>query len=192
MGTDTSPRPAADSTFHRDEAAGLGSTLIDLLKARRQPPEVLALGEPTHGEPAFSDVRNEMLAALVDQGFRSIVLESDAVAALVVDRYVRGGGQDLDTVLTTGFSHRLPEVPANRALVAWLRSHNETRAPEAKVSFHGFDLPLEMTSAPSPRPYLEYLQGYPAGTCRRAASGTPAAPSTSCWATTRAGTTQRP
>lgn len=103
--------------------------------------EVLALGEPTHFEPAFARLRNELFARLAEHGFRSIALETDRVAAL--------DGR---------FSHGLGEVAANRQLLAWLREYNETAAEP--LAFHGFDPPTEMFSAPSPRAYLEHVRDY--------------------------------
>jgi erythromycin esterase-like protein len=123
-------------------------------------PELLAFGEPTHGEPAFPQLRNALLQALVEDGFRSIAIESDRVAALDVDAYVRGGDGTLDAVTATGFSHGLGQLDANRDLVAWLHGHNAGRPPGDRVAFHGFDAPLEMTAAPSPGPYLRHLHDY--------------------------------
>lgn len=123
-------------------------------------PELLAVGEPTHGEPAFPHLRNTLLRALVEDGYRSIAIESDRVAALAVDAYVRGGDGTLDAVTAAGFSHGLGRLDANRDLVAWLREHNAAHPPGDRVAFHGFDAPLEMTAAPSPEPYLRHLHDY--------------------------------
>ncbi|MDX6280864.1 MAG: hypothetical protein QOH03_1935 [Kribbellaceae bacterium] len=122
--------------------------------------ELLGLGEPTHQEPAFGLVRNELFAVLVEQGFRSIALETDRVAALMVDDLVQGGAGDLDTVMSEGFSHRFGELAANRRLVAWLREYNEGRTADERVTFHGFDASTENTSAASPRIYLEHARDY--------------------------------
>ncbi|RKT54251.1 erythromycin esterase family protein [Saccharothrix australiensis] len=134
-----------------DDAASLGRALDELLTARPEPPTLLALGEPTHGVEAFPLLRNEVLRHLVERGYRSIALETDFFAAAVVDDYVRGGTGDLDAVLATGFSHGFGNLPSNRDLVEWLRAHNADRAPEDRVHFHGFDAPLEISGAPSPR-----------------------------------------
>ncbi|QKV77714.1 erythromycin esterase family protein [Amycolatopsis sp. Hca4] len=103
--------------------------------------ELLALGEPTHFEPACARLRNDLFARLAEHGFRSIALETDRVAAL-----------------DGGFSHDLGEVAANRQLLAWLREYNETAGEP--LACHGFDAPMEMFSAPSPRPYLEHVRDY--------------------------------
>ncbi|MFI5609480.1 erythromycin esterase family protein [Amycolatopsis sp. NPDC051903] len=123
--------------------------------------ELVALGEPTHSEPAFQWTRNAVFAQLVAAGFRSIALETDRVAAWKVNDYVLGRGGDLDDVLATGFTHTFGSLAGNRALVEWLRTHNAAAAdPADRVRFHGFDLPTEMTSAPSPRTYLEHTRDY--------------------------------
>ncbi|MFE4480580.1 erythromycin esterase family protein, partial [Kitasatospora sp. NPDC056789] len=99
--------------------------------------ELLGLGEPTHQEPAFGRVRNELFARLVDRGFRSIALETDRVAAFAVDAYVREGVGTLDSALEEGFTHGFGELEPNRRLVAWMREFNRDRASGAQLSFHG-------------------------------------------------------
>ncbi|MFD3596005.1 erythromycin esterase family protein [Nocardia sp. NPDC058640] len=122
--------------------------------------ELLALGEPTHKEPGFASIRNELFVELVDRGFRSVALETDRVAALAVDEFVRGGDGVLDEVMRTGFSHDFGELTGNRELVAWLRDYNKGRTAEDQVGFHGFDAAMETMSAPSPRTYLEFARDY--------------------------------
>ncbi|MFI1167921.1 erythromycin esterase family protein [Streptomyces sp. NPDC020801] len=122
--------------------------------------DVLALGEPTHREPAFGWVRNELFVQLADRGFRSIALETDRVAALGVNDFVQDGVGSLDAAMSEGFSHGFGDLDANRQLVTWMRSYNRNRPPEERLAFHGFDAPMETTSAPSPRRCLEYARDY--------------------------------
>lgn len=136
------------------------SSLSEILDSR---PELLALGEPTHREPAIARLRNGMLRTLAEHGFRSIVLESDQIAALKVDAYVRDGAGTLDQAMAEGFSHEFGESAANRELVEWMRAYNEGRPAGEQVAFHGMDAPLETMSVPSPRPYLLHLHAYLAG-----------------------------
>jgi erythromycin esterase-like protein len=122
--------------------------------------DLLAIGEPTHQEPAFALVRNNLFAQLAGQGFRSIALETDRVAALIVNDYVQDGVGDLDAVLRDGFSHGFGQLPGNRELVTWMREYNAARPPAQRLAFHGCDISTEMFSAPSPRRYLEYTRDY--------------------------------
>lgn len=124
------------------------------------PCDLVALGEPTHQEPAFQLVRNQLFAQLVDVGFRSIALETDRVAALIVDDFVREGVGTLDTAMSAGFTHNFGNLDGNRQLVSWLREYNRHRLPQERIAFYGFDIQTENTSAPSPRRYLEYARDY--------------------------------
>jgi erythromycin esterase-like protein len=130
--------------------------LLDSLPAR---PRLLGLGEPTHAIEEFSRARNELFRQLVaGEGYRSIAIESDCLAALVVDEYVAGCPSSLEEVLRAGFSHGFGATAANRELVAWLRESNPDR--EDPVRFYGFDAPTEITGAASPREPLAALHTY--------------------------------
>lgn len=146
-------------TAHAVEAA----TVMRLLPAR---PRLLALGEPTHGEDALLDLRNELFRQLVEQeGYRTIAIESDCMMGVVVDEYVTSGTGTLDEVMEQGISHGWGASAANRELVCWMRAYNvrtddEGRPASERLRFAGFDGPLEITHAASPRHALTALHGY--------------------------------
>lgn len=146
-------------TAHAVEAAAV----MGLLPTR---PRVIALGEPTHGEDALLEVRNELFRQLVEEeGHRTIAIESDCLAGLVVDDYVTSGTGTLDEVMERGFSHGFGASAANRELVRWMRAHNvraddEGRPASERLRFAGFDGPLEITHAASPRQALTALHGH--------------------------------
>jgi len=141
-------------TTHAVEAAAV----MKLLPSR---PRLLALGEPTHGEDTLLDVRNELFRNLVEQeGYRTIAIESDCLMGLVVDAYVTGGAGTPDEVMEQGFSHGFGASAANRELVRWAREYNEGRPASEHLRFAGFDAPLEITGAASPRQALTALHGY--------------------------------
>ncbi|WP_433551215.1 DUF6194 family protein [Micromonospora zamorensis] len=127
------------------------TTLLDLLAGS---PALLAIGEPTHGESAFLQVRNEAFMTLAEHGYRSIALESDRAAGLIADEFVQGGVVALDRALTEGFSHGFGAAPANRDLLLRMREWNAGRPVAERLTFHGFDAPVELESAPSPRRHL--------------------------------------
>ncbi|MGW8400571.1 erythromycin esterase family protein [Streptomyces lydicus] len=141
-------------TTHAVEAA----SVMKLLSAR---PRLLALGEPTHGEDTLLDLRNELFRQLVEQeGYRTIAIESDCMRGLVVDDYVTSGTGTLDEVMEHGFSHGWGTSAANRELVRWMRAYNDGRPAPERLRFAGFDGPLEITGAASPRQALTALHGY--------------------------------
>jgi erythromycin esterase-like protein len=141
-------------TTHAVEAAAV----MRLLPAR---PRLLALGEPTYGEDILLDLRNELFRQLVEQaGYRTIAIESDCMMGLVVDDYVTSGTDALDEVMERGFSHGFGGSAANRELVRWMRAYNDGRPASERLRFAGFDGPLEITGAASPRQALTALHGY--------------------------------
>jgi erythromycin esterase-like protein len=134
------------------------SRFLDSLPAGSR---LLGLGEPTHGFEEFLEIRNRMFRWLVEhEGYRGIALETDVLAAQAVDAYVGGGPGELDEIMSTGFSHGFGATAGNRELIAWMRAHNAGREPAERLRFDGFDAPLEMTSAASPRGPLVALRDY--------------------------------
>ncbi|MEU4196522.1 erythromycin esterase family protein [Kribbella sp. NPDC026611] len=125
-------------------------------------PRVLGLGEPTHGSTALLTLRNELFRQLVEEaGYRTIALESDCMMGLIADEYVASGTGGLDEVMERGFSHHeLGAGPGNRELVRWMRSYNDGRPAAEQVHLIGFDGPLEMSHAASPRQALTALHSY--------------------------------
>ncbi|MET7806238.1 erythromycin esterase family protein [Micromonospora chersina] len=134
------------------------AVVMGLLPAR---PRLLALGEPTHGEEVLLGLRNDLFRQLVErEGYRTIAIESDCLMGLVVDDHVTSGAGDLDEVMERGFSHEWGAFPGNRDLVRWMRAYNEGRPASERVRFAGFDGPLEITAAASPRQALTALHDY--------------------------------
>jgi erythromycin esterase-like protein len=139
---------------HAVEAA----SVMGLLPAR---PRLLALGEPTHGEDVLLGVRNALFRQLVEQeGYRTIAIESDCMMGLLVDDYVAIGAGTLDEVMDRGFSHEWGAFSGNRELVRWMRAYNDGRPESERLRFAGFDGPLEITGAASPRQALTALHAY--------------------------------
>ncbi|MEO3781109.1 erythromycin esterase family protein [Micromonospora sp. B11E3] len=128
------------------------AAVMGLLPAR---PRLLAVGEPTHGEDVLLEVRNDLFRQLVErEGYRTIAIESDCMMGLVVDDYVDSGTGTLDEAMGRGFSHGFGASAANRELVRWMRAYNDGRPASARLRFAGFDGPLEITGAASPRQAL--------------------------------------
>ncbi|AYJ50663.1 erythromycin esterase family protein [Rhodococcus sp. P1Y] len=132
--------------------------LMELFSTR---PRLFAIGEPTHGAEALLQLRNEVFRQLVEgHDYRIIALESDCVLGVTVDDYVCSGIGSLDEVMENGFSHEWGLLAGNRALVQWMREYNDGREASMRVRFAGFDGPLEMSAAASPRVSLCALHSY--------------------------------
>lgn len=134
------------------------SAVMALLPTR---PRLLAIGEPTHGVDTVLDLRNEVFRHLVEhEGYRTITVESSCLMGLVVDDYITSAAGTFDEVMEKGFSHGWGECPGNRDLVRWMREYNDGRPASEMLHFAGFDGPMEMQSAPSPRNALTSLHAY--------------------------------
>lgn len=139
----------------------LETALRSLLHSGDAAPRLLGLGEPLHGVAEFLRLRNQMFRYLVErEGYRSIAIESDCLAALLVDASLAGDEISRETVLDTGISHGWGKSPGNRALISWIGEYNEGRDPVDRIRFHGFDAPLEYSGAASPRCALSVLHDY--------------------------------
>ncbi|WP_043780903.1 erythromycin esterase family protein [Rhodococcus sp. JVH1] len=125
-------------------------------------PRLLGFGEPMHGEESFLLLRNQVFRFLVEhEGYRSIAIESSCLKGILVDSFVRGADhRSLDDVMQHGFSHGFGESRANRDLIEWMAEYNRRREPDEQLRFFGFDAPIEMTSADSPRQALTFLDTY--------------------------------
>ncbi|MEV1065612.1 erythromycin esterase family protein [Streptomyces sp. NPDC050263] len=144
------------ATDIKESARAIDAAAVMRLLAGR--PRLLALGEPTHGQDTLLDLRNELFRQLVEEGgYRTITIESDCMMGLVVDDYVTTGTGALDEVMERGFSHGWGASAANRELVRWMRAHNDGRPASERLRFAGFDGPLEITGAASPRQALTAL-----------------------------------
>src|SRR4051812_27315221 len=157
----TTEIPSPLISVDREDRAGLAEAVADRIERLPHRPRLLGFGEPMHGVDEFPRLRNALFAALIERaGFTTIALETSAWHGRAVDEYVRGGDADEDAVMATGFTHGWGGLPANRELVRWLREQNPRRAPDAQLRFAGFDAPVEMEAAPSPRPMLRLLHGF--------------------------------
>lgn len=135
--------------------------LAHFLDSLPHKPQLLGLGEPTHGVQDFLHWRNRIFRVLVQEhGFRSIAIESDIVAGLLAESYVLGGSEPLDEVMRTGLSHSFGAYSANRELLGWMRDYNQNRAPDEQLHFYGFDPPMETMWAASPRRFLLELHAF--------------------------------
>ena len=147
------------ATKTKDTVHAFGAASVMGLLSER--PRVLALGEPTHDDGSLLWARNDLFRELVEEeGFRTVAVESDCLRGLLVDEYVTSGHGTLDEVMERGFSHGFGAYTANRELVRWLRAHNEGRPVGERVRFAGFDGPLEISGAESPRQSLSALYDY--------------------------------
>lgn len=100
---------------------------------------VVALGEATHGNSEFQQLRLDVFKVLVERcGVRAFALEADFGACEGINRYIHGEeGSAAKALAATGFAiYRTQEM---EDLVEWMRDYN-TKVQTDKLSFYGFDM----------------------------------------------------
>ena len=102
--------------------------------------KVIALGEATHGNKEFQELRLEVLKHLIQSTkVRSFALEADWGEGMTINNYIHGGkGNATDIVKDLAFSiYRTKEMAD---LIEWMREYNETAPKSEKLNFYGFDM----------------------------------------------------
>ncbi|HET9801283.1 MAG TPA: erythromycin esterase family protein, partial [Chthoniobacterales bacterium] len=116
--------------------------LIDLIGDAR----FVLIGEASHGTHEFYRIRAQISKILIAQrGFNAVAVEADWPDAYRVNRFVRGVGNDLDSVEALSGFQRFPQWMWRNAdvldFIGWLREHNDEQAFEdRKCGFYGLDL----------------------------------------------------
>ncbi len=119
-----------------------GGDLSDLepLRAMIGDARVVSLGEATHGTREFFHMKHRVFEYLVrEMGFTVFGIEASWGDALDLDRYVTTGEGD-PAALLAGLHYWTWNTREVLDMIPWMRSYNETVAPEAQLRFTGFDM----------------------------------------------------
>ena len=104
------------------------------------------LGEASHGTHEFYRERAQITKRLIqEKGFNVVAVEADWPDAYRVNRYVRGAGDDQESVDALAGFKRFPSWMWRNAdvldFVGWLRAYNDVLGPkQTKAGFYGLDL----------------------------------------------------
>jgi len=128
-------------------SAGEDEGLVELLAHAR----FALIGEASHGSDDFYRERAALTRRLiVERRLDGVAVEADWPDAYRVNRYVRGLGEDADAAAALGDFARFPSWMWRNTVVVefvdWLRAHNATLAPAARIGFYGLDLYSMFTS----------------------------------------------
>ena len=121
---------------------------------------IVLLGEATHGTHEFYRERAYITRRLItEKGFAAVAVEADWPDAYRVNRYVRGTGDDEESVDALAGFGRFPTWMWRNAdvldFVGWLRSHNDTKKADERTGFYGLDLYSLRASMQAVLAYLE-------------------------------------
>jgi protein-L-isoaspartate(D-aspartate) O-methyltransferase len=161
----TLARLLADSCepFDDIESAALGPLFERIGDAR-----VVLLGEATHGTSEFYRMRARITRELVERkGFTIVAAEADWPDAARIDHYVRDLEHPApDWIAFTRFPTWMWRNHEIRALVDWLRDHNQGLTAERRVGFYGLDLYSLHTSIDAVLTYLDDVDPQTAAVAR--------------------------
>lgn len=103
--------------------------------------KIVALGEATHGNKEFQELKLELFKVLVkNNNYKVFVLEADFGECLYINDYIHGNSKlSLDEVLNK-FSFNIYHTNQIKDLIKWMKSYNDSLSENDKVSFYGFDL----------------------------------------------------
>lgn len=102
--------------------------------------KMIALGEATHGNAEFEQLRLTVFRQAVEQyGVRAFALEGDFGGCEQVNRYIHGGnGTAEQAAAAIGFAIYRTQEMAD--LISYMRTYNESAAPGEDLQFYGFDM----------------------------------------------------
>ena len=102
--------------------------------------QIVALGEATHGNKEFQQLRLDVFQVLVEKyGVRAFALEGDFGGCEAINRYIHGSsGTAAEALSATGFAIYRTEEMEN--LVEWMRDYNASAAQGDDLRFYGFDM----------------------------------------------------
>ena len=102
--------------------------------------QIVALGEATHGNREFQQLRLDVFEVLVEKyGVRAFAMEADYGGCEAINRYIHGAdGTAAEALSATGFAiYRTAEM---ENLVEWMRDYNASAAQGDDLRFYGFDM----------------------------------------------------
>ncbi len=102
--------------------------------------KVIALGEATHGNREFQQLKLEVFQNLVEKnGVRAFALEGDFGGCEQVNRYIHGGeGTARQAAAAIGF--QIYKTDEMAELIEWMRQYNANAAEGEDLRFYGFDM----------------------------------------------------
>ena len=102
--------------------------------------QIVALGEATHGNKEFQQLRLEVFQVLAEKyGVRAFALEGDFGGCETINRYIHGAdGTAAEALSDTGFA--IYQTEEMQKLVEWMRDYNASAAQGDDLRFYGFDM----------------------------------------------------
>ncbi|MBP5221838.1 MAG: erythromycin esterase family protein [Lachnospiraceae bacterium] len=105
----------------------------------RENVRIYALGEATHGNAEFQQLKLEVLEQLVAEGVRGFVLEADFGGCRLVNRYVTEDIGDAKTAVDY-LMFRIYRTNEMEELLQWIHDYNQQAEEKDQIRFYGMDI----------------------------------------------------
>lgn len=101
--------------------------------------EVVGLGEATHGNSDFQDLKLEVLKTLVERNnLKSFAIEADFGEGMIINNYIHGNKRDEN--ISNVFSFNIYHTKNMSDLINYMFDYNQKAKDEDKLYFYGFDM----------------------------------------------------
>ena len=102
--------------------------------------KIVALGEATHGNFEFQEMKLSIFKHLVNNyGVKAFALEADFGEGIFINEFIHGGSGTAKEAVSN-LSFEIYHTQSFMDLIQWMRDYNETAAEKDKLSFYGFDM----------------------------------------------------
>lgn len=102
--------------------------------------EVIGLGEATHGNIEFQELKKEVFETLIKkENVRVFVLEGDFGGGQQINKYILNGEGTAETAVKT-LDYNIYKTEQMINLVQWMRDYNDTVKEDEKIHFYGNDM----------------------------------------------------
>lgn len=131
-------KPVLDASKSIDEVSGYAMTATDELVNRDA--KIIGLGEATHGNKEFQQLKLDVLKTLVrDNGISAVCFEIDYAEGVLVNDYIRGMTDMTSEELFSHISFELYHTEEIKALIEWMKAYNAD-SRDGYLEFYGFDI----------------------------------------------------
>lgn len=101
--------------------------------------KVVGLGEATHGNSDFQNLKLEVLKTLVEKNnLKSFCLEADFGEGMMINNYIHGNKRAEN--ISSVFSFNIYHTKEMNDLINYMFDYNQRAKDEDKLSFYGFDM----------------------------------------------------
>ena len=130
--------PVLDASKTIEEISGYALTVTDELVNRDV--KIIGLGEATHGNKEFQELKLDVLKTLVrDNGVSALCFEMDYGEGVLINEYVQGNSGMTSEELFSHISFGLYHTEEIKDLIEWMREYNAD-SRDGYLEFYGFDI----------------------------------------------------